>query len=405
MSILQVKCFNPLLTTCFVYVKISYKEMIMEKFKIKKGVLFSYSGGKEKNVVIPEGVKEIGEDAFKNCNFIETVKIPDSVKVIGEGAFSHCLSLKEIEIPSSVEMVDEYAFFKCISLKNVIFHEGLKYLNTGAFSDCSSLENVVLPESIKDLGFYLFSDCKNLKSVDASKVTLNNKYLNHCMFEGCINLSKVVLPVNLVGVGTRAFKNCLSLKEIKFSENLKYMEDYVFGECESLKTIDIPNGVQKLGHNIFNGCSNLRNIYLPDSLISVGYDTFKNCYNSGSINLTIPKSLVDKDDYVVFKPFVTEFSAENWFTVLSKYPEILADNDVEIPNYFKVDKSFTKQAKKLIYQELLSRGDSQENRMLVSVILQKLDPETEIYCSYLSKMLQQDISSGDSNLDREKDDK
>ena len=32
----------------------------MEKFKIKKGVLFSYSGGKEKNVVIPEGVKEIG---------------------------------------------------------------------------------------------------------------------------------------------------------------------------------------------------------------------------------------------------------------------------------------------------------------------------------------------------------
>ena len=41
-------------------------------------------------LVIPEGVREIGQMAFRCCYSIESLVIPGSVKVIGENAFVGC---------------------------------------------------------------------------------------------------------------------------------------------------------------------------------------------------------------------------------------------------------------------------------------------------------------------------
>lgn|GEM_PF-1791943 len=53
-------------------------------------------------VVIPEGVTEIGELAFNNCESLKEITIPDSVTKIGDYAFNNCESLKEVTIPDSV---------------------------------------------------------------------------------------------------------------------------------------------------------------------------------------------------------------------------------------------------------------------------------------------------------------
>ena len=39
---------------------------------------------------IPEGVTEIGEQAFDGCKSLKSVMIPASVTVIGENAFFNC---------------------------------------------------------------------------------------------------------------------------------------------------------------------------------------------------------------------------------------------------------------------------------------------------------------------------
>ena len=44
-----------------------------------------------REVVIPDGVKSIGEQAFCGCSALVDIKIPDSVEFIGDLAFGYCI--------------------------------------------------------------------------------------------------------------------------------------------------------------------------------------------------------------------------------------------------------------------------------------------------------------------------
>ena len=76
------------------------------------GILLAYrgSGGE---VTIPEGVKRIGAEAFKDCVKISKVILPDSVEEIGEAAFAGCSSLTATEGGSNVRKISDRAFAGC----------------------------------------------------------------------------------------------------------------------------------------------------------------------------------------------------------------------------------------------------------------------------------------------------
>ena len=68
-------------------------------------------------VIIPDGVKEIPQEAFKNCTILKQIAIPSSVTTIGNGAFENCSSLTSVTIPSSVTTIGDRAFYNCSRLK------------------------------------------------------------------------------------------------------------------------------------------------------------------------------------------------------------------------------------------------------------------------------------------------
>ena len=66
------------------------------------------------NIVIPEGVVAIGEDAFGGCTNLETVVLPSTLTHIVGNPFTKCKSLKRIVVPEgmlgldgSEELIDE----------------------------------------------------------------------------------------------------------------------------------------------------------------------------------------------------------------------------------------------------------------------------------------------------------
>lgn len=93
------------------------------KFSSKNGMLLSKDGetllhGIGGDAVIPDGVKEIADEAFAFLN-LKSVVIPEGVTSIGEVAFCGCEDLTKVVIPSSVEILKEDAFRDCAGLGKV----------------------------------------------------------------------------------------------------------------------------------------------------------------------------------------------------------------------------------------------------------------------------------------------
>lgn len=58
----------------------------------------------DKEIVIPEGVEEIGDMAFHGDAYLEKITFPSTLKKIGKDAFSECQNLEEITIPAYIDV-------------------------------------------------------------------------------------------------------------------------------------------------------------------------------------------------------------------------------------------------------------------------------------------------------------
>ena len=81
-------------------------------FVIVNGILVEYDG-EGGNVIIPDGVTTIGEEAFYECSNLTSISIPKSVKSIEIRAFWEC-GLTSVTLLNSVTSIEDYAFQYCI---------------------------------------------------------------------------------------------------------------------------------------------------------------------------------------------------------------------------------------------------------------------------------------------------
>ncbi|MCI9140968.1 leucine-rich repeat domain-containing protein [bacterium 1XD42-8] len=136
----------------------------------------AFFGSTVKKVHMGEGIKKIGQSAFKDCYLLEEVRtphsqeglssLPHSIEEIGAEAFRDCWSLRGMELPKNVLRISSYAFSKCIQLEKVIIHEQTEEVEYAAFSGCFNLKEVEIKgEGLKRVGTTSFEDCPLLKTV------------------------------------------------------------------------------------------------------------------------------------------------------------------------------------------------------------------------------------------------
>lgn len=99
--------------------------------------LIGYVGG-SKNLVVPTDVTAIYPEAFSETD-IESVELPEGLTEIGEQAFYYCESLESINIPSTVASIGEEAFYYCRPLTSIVIPESVTTMGSSVFSGCYDL--------------------------------------------------------------------------------------------------------------------------------------------------------------------------------------------------------------------------------------------------------------------------
>ena len=94
--------------------------------------------GQSEYVRVPDGVINIGAEAFHNARVV-SVELPDSVTEIREGAFSGCEHLERVRLSTRLLVIRKNAFQSCISLSDIALPASLQEIDKAAFSACPEL--------------------------------------------------------------------------------------------------------------------------------------------------------------------------------------------------------------------------------------------------------------------------
>ena len=249
-------------------------------------------------VVIEDGVTEIGKDVFQGCVGLTKVTIPDSVKKIGTWSFYMCKGLKNVDIPANVEIGDssfrqsgleqvtvsggsvgQYAFHKNVNLKEIDIN--CETIGDEAFSGCDSLTDITLGSSVKTLGRAVFYTCKNLENVEIPSTVTD---IGERTFYSCPALKEAIIRAGTVKAGT--FYNCRALTTLIISDNATLDASFTVGNTyakEALETVKIGKG--EIGNSAFSNCKNLTTVELGNGVTSIGKSAFLNCTQLPSITI------------------------------------------------------------------------------------------------------------------------
>lgn len=180
-----------------------------------------------------------------------TFTIPNGVKYVQGNSFKNCSALQNLTVPSSVVYVIN--FVNCKNLKTVVFQGSSTLLGGWLFYQCPALANVTLPTALKAIPEHAFDGCSSLKSIN--------------------------LPTSVTTISNSAFKDCINLSSITLPSSLTQIDSATFYNCKALPEISIPSGVTLINNAAFSGCSNLTSVIIPSKVTTMGAFAFKNCSN------------------------------------------------------------------------------------------------------------------------------
>ena len=339
--------------------------------------LVLYPPGRPGDCWIPDGVTEIGPDAFAYAEGLTDVRIPDSVEIIYGGAFEGC-GLTSVRIPDSVSTICMRCFYNCRNLESIDLVTGLTTIERLAFYGCRKLASVVLPDGFTTLGEGAFTNCYFLREIYIPESAAFSEYdpsifggsdgvtiygIRGSSAEAMANAAglpfreggrcgrEVVWNLNeegtvyIFGVGPMKdytagdpspFCNDARILRVEFSPWVTGVGDRAFAGCSALLNINMPylHGIEYFGEGAFQDCTGLRGVPMT-SVTYIGPDAFSGCTNLGAcyfadsdINIA-DQAFRDCPDLLFY---VYPYTPAYWYAVNRDIPVILII-PFETPDY------------------------------------------------------------------------
>lgn len=284
-----------------------------------------------KRVVLPEGIKSIGDYAFSDATALEEVILPAGLEKIHYQAFSVCKSLKTIDIPDSVTYIDGFCFefsgLEEIDLSGL----NMEYLGgSDIFRYCKSLTSVKLPETLKTLGSSTFEECIALKHIDLPK-TLET--IGPRAFRSA-GLNEIQLPETIKTIGSVAFLNC-PIKEIIIPEGVTKIASQTF-QWSGLESIKLPSTLRIIESQ---GLSSkvIKYLEIPEGVENIENGAFEDCYELSVIKVPSTLKTFPKTNAKGFDEFYYGGTPEQWIVVQNSNTSVSIRTN-KIKNFYAAGK-------------------------------------------------------------------
>ena len=339
------------------------------------GVLYSQDGKKLLRYSIEEGYDSVGyyegtinmfdeEGEFGSIKqqSLNHYEVKEGTEIICDNAFDECESLQSISFPMSLKKIGNFAFYHCDNLEFVELNEGLEEIGSSAFNGCMNLENLTLPRSLKSIDAESIIGVHNILSLSKYSTSTSN-----CLFTADMRtliyffhdgedyfeipygverigdyafseseIKHVVIPETVIEIGNEAFSRCSNLEEIHIPQSVEKIGSAAFFECEHLHKVNLPQKLEIIEPQVFEHCRNLGYINIPNTVKIIGAKAF------GSTNIkssTLPQKL----EIFGYDPFVgcdLQYldSLSDKFVV--KDMAIYTDNGKTFVNYYGKERRF-----------------------------------------------------------------
>lgn len=302
-----------------------------------------------RSIILPDYIRFIGKNAFRNCYNLEEVIMPSTVTEICDGAFDNCYDLRYIYLNEGIEAVGRDAFSSCNKIKEIYLPSTLKHIGANAFYS-TGLTQVELPQGLETIGASAFEHTSlksliipanagiennkigNISSLQEIQVIEGNRYyssidgilydksartiilcpkaltgnveipdgvttITDYTFADCDKITSISLPPSVTSIGDEAFYSCSSLTGIVMPPQISSFGKKVFSHCSKLTSINLPDGITVLPQETFRDCKALTYVSLPMSLTTIGKEAFRNTKALQSIELPLGIKVIEKEAF------------------------------------------------------------------------------------------------------------
>ena len=339
--------------------------------------------GDAADVVVPDSfgdylVVAIGDNAFAECQKLESVTFPKTLNSIGSKAFSGCWRLTSVTLPENLTSLGYRAFEKCAFLSEIIvqsknltlsgnyagtcqpfynagsrtdgitvtFAEGCQVVPAKMFSeDGSSLVKAIFSNTVTSIGDKAFYQCSNLQNVTLPESLTS---IGQYAFAGCTAFTSVTLPGKLETLGERSFDGTTKLSEIIVKAvALKNITDsygangqpfYGAGTGTDGITVTFAEGCTKVPGSMFytrdNGVApNLKKVVMSDTVKEIGVNAFASCVYLENVQMGNGVSIIGESAFYNCAKLTRLDLSDNLITISkSAFSRCSALNNIVFPD-------------------------------------------------------------------------
>ncbi len=236
---------------------------------------------------------------------ISTCTIANSTTIIYYEAFKDCALLTDVVVPDGVLEIGASAFKNCSTLKNATIAKSVKWIGLAAFYGCSLLETLVLPlvftvsTTYGYTYYYPFGYIFGLANFENAVATKQEYTYTFDEYDGTVSTYAT----------SKTFYIPKTLKTVVV--NGGRMRIGTFFGCNNIKTIVI----NSIAEYAFYGCSSIQTVYYCGTQTNWNY--YKKYYNTNNSNYAIFNTGVDVYYYSEEEPPLnssgTAYDGKYWY--------------------------------------------------------------------------------------------